>query len=269
MSLYSFLSHGLRLASSVQTCLSPNKMVLIKGSLPLKSPSLAILNRLFQTSCSRYGLMEFFDDEKNWGADEVRVGRAWKAEELRLKSNQDLHKLWYVLLKERNMLLTTEHYYEKMEKELFPSPERIDKVEESMKNLEQVVKERNKAYWQLEVSSAEDGCRPVRRERNQFGVMVDRPLTEHVEPETDSNRVRPARPYASPDVANFLKLKHEQEKTERNREARRRHRHVVGLLRRFPDLDLDMLREQYPDVDMDRVRRDKRIRGNHEDRLSI
>ena len=26
------------------------------------------------------------------------------------------------------MLLTTEHYYEKTEKELFPSPERIDKV---------------------------------------------------------------------------------------------------------------------------------------------
>ena len=34
----------------------------------------------------------------------------------------------YVLLKERNMLLTTEHYYEKTEQELFPSPERIDKV---------------------------------------------------------------------------------------------------------------------------------------------
>ena len=50
--------------------------------------------------------------------------------------------------------------------------------------------------------------------------MTDRLLTEHVEPETDANRVRPARPHANPDVANFLRLKHEQEKTERNREAR-------------------------------------------------
>lgn len=71
--------------------------------------------------------MEFFDDKKNWNEKEVRVGRAWKADELRLKSNSDLHKLWYVLLKERNMLKTMEHEYDD-KFELFPSPERLDKV---------------------------------------------------------------------------------------------------------------------------------------------
>lgn len=40
------------------------------------------------------GLMRFFDSEDNWSESTVPVGRPWMVEELRLKSNQDLHKLW-------------------------------------------------------------------------------------------------------------------------------------------------------------------------------
>jgi large subunit ribosomal protein L47 len=74
-------------------------------------------------------LMEFFDAKENWRETKVRHGRAWKIEELRLKSNIDLHKLWYILHKERNMLLTMEEIY-KENFVLFPSPERIAKVRE-------------------------------------------------------------------------------------------------------------------------------------------
>jgi large subunit ribosomal protein L47 len=39
--------------------------------------------------------MEFFDDKKNWAAESIKVGRSWNKDELRIKSNEDLHKLWY------------------------------------------------------------------------------------------------------------------------------------------------------------------------------
>lgn len=71
-------------------------------------------------------------------------------DELRLKSNEDLHKLWfvellrrryvfkyysalrYVLLKERNMIMTMEAEY-KRTANLMPAPERLEKVISQMR----------------------------------------------------------------------------------------------------------------------------------------
>ncbi len=83
--------------------------------------------KLFSISFKRYDLTEFFDDKANLQETKIKHGREWYMEELRLKSNPDLHKLWYVLHKERNMLLTMEECYKKYA-EPFPSPERIAKV---------------------------------------------------------------------------------------------------------------------------------------------
>lgn len=52
--------------------------------------------------------------------------------------------------------------------QLFPSPERLDKVKESMENLEEVVRERNKAYHMLE--TGETGERPAQVVTNQLGL---------------------------------------------------------------------------------------------------
>lgn len=55
------------------------------------------------------------------------LGRSWKACELRLKSWDDLHKLWYVLLKDKNMLMTQRQMLNAQNLR-FPNPERIPKV---------------------------------------------------------------------------------------------------------------------------------------------
>ncbi|KAE9417136.1 hypothetical protein Angca_008174, partial [Angiostrongylus cantonensis] len=78
---------------------------------------------------------QFFDDEENFGKSELRPkkrpGRSWSEDELRLKSNSDLHKLWYICLKERNMLLTMQTAYVSNARSM-PNPERIDRVNEVM-----------------------------------------------------------------------------------------------------------------------------------------
>ena len=56
--------------------------------------SVSFVRREFHTTNECNDIMEFFDKEENWGIDKIRVGRSWLKEELRLKSNEDLHKLW-------------------------------------------------------------------------------------------------------------------------------------------------------------------------------
>ena len=51
------------------------------------------------------------------------------------------------------MLMTMEHASNEA-LEIFPNPERLDKVEESMENLESVVRERNEAYFMLETGQS-------------------------------------------------------------------------------------------------------------------
>lgn len=62
---------------------------------------------------------------------------------MRLKSFQDLHKLWFVLLKEKNVLLgqRLEAQVTK-EREAFPHPHRLVKVKKSMARIKRVLSER-------------------------------------------------------------------------------------------------------------------------------
>ncbi|PON61074.1 Ribosomal protein [Parasponia andersonii] len=73
-------------------------------------------------------LAEFFEADRSAEDDKpVVYGRSWKASELRLKSWDDLQKLWYVLLKEKNMLMTQRQMLHAQNLR-FPNPERIPKA---------------------------------------------------------------------------------------------------------------------------------------------
>lgn len=227
-------------------------------------------------------LMEFFDDPKHWSENEVKVGRAWRPDELRIKSNKELHQLWYILLKERNMLLTMEHECDdKME--IFPNPERIDKVKISMENLETVVRERNRAYHLLE--TGETGERPQKQMHNAFGLRCTYKSCEHVLPPFMNTKWIKSRNlgYGGRAVHKFL-LKYREKLYNVKRKAKkyvennlhktmvlskkkficfsRSRNEVMMILRRNPHFDIELLKRKYSDVDIEKLRRTDKARGH-------
>ncbi|XP_076753666.1 mitochondrial ribosomal protein L47 [Xylocopa sonorina] len=216
---------------------------------------------LIHTTPKCNDLMEFFDDEKNWGKDKVQVGRSWRKDELRLKSNEELHKLWFVLLKERNMLLTMEEFY-KQEWQYFPNPERIDKVEDSMANLESVVRERNKAYHMLETGTS--GERPAEMNFNPLGLRCLHQMEQHSIPKhmnTEWHKTHKFT-YGGYAVRKFLRLYREKLWNEKRRLRNRQNNKVAILLRTFPNLDLEAVKEQYPLADIEKIKRTRKADGH-------
>ncbi|CAE6483773.1 unnamed protein product [Rhizoctonia solani] len=76
-------------------------------------------------------------------------GRAWLASELRRKSFKDLHTLWYVLARERNLLATQAAEARRIgvDARLFTNgPKRDLRCRKSMARIKQVLNERRLAY---------------------------------------------------------------------------------------------------------------------------
>ncbi|XP_014365686.2 39S ribosomal protein L47, mitochondrial [Papilio machaon] len=226
--------------------------------------ALSLPVRSIHTTRYNNDLMEFFDTKKNWSETNIRVGRAWKLDELRIKSNVDLHKLWYVLLKERNMLYTMEHECNEQTR-LFPNPERIDKVQESMSNIETVIRERNIAYYKLE--TGETGERPVEDVLNLFGLPEKYNKQEYYIPQFMNSRwVRPYLEHGyinSLAVKKFYRLYKEKQYNEVRKARNRDFNHVQQLLKRFPNMDMEKLKAEYPNVDIEKAKRTKKARGHY------
>mmetsp|Transcript_4845 Transcript_4845/g.6697 ORF Transcript_4845/g.6697 Transcript_4845/m.6697 type:complete len:151 (+) Transcript_4845:23-475(+) len=90
------------------------------------------------------GFEDFFDPKDATGkAAVVNTGRSWTLADLRRKSFDDLHKLWFVLYKERNLLLTARLTLKRFSRPRTDADEnRYIKVKRSMAAIKHVLGER-------------------------------------------------------------------------------------------------------------------------------
>lgn len=146
------------------------------------------------------------------------------------------------------MLLTMEETADALAK-LMPSPERIYKVEESMDNIETVIKERNRAYMQLEVNEKETGMVPKVFRRDTYGVYRWVMCSDHLIPYRMNTKWRNLwGPGRGKEIEEFMRKFKEIKAEKAFRRRMERCFEVRQYLRRFPDIDLDYLQELYPDV---------------------
>ncbi|KXS18692.1 MRP-L47-domain-containing protein [Gonapodya prolifera JEL478] len=107
--------------------------------------------RHFGTTSIAKGLEEFFDNADGWlwQKDNAKFGRFWTHSELRRKSFDDLHKLWFVCLKEKNLLYSQMEEARRFQLQ-FPHKERLRTVKVTMRNIKFVLGERKKVWAQVQ-----------------------------------------------------------------------------------------------------------------------
>ncbi|XP_015278837.1 PREDICTED: 39S ribosomal protein L47, mitochondrial [Gekko japonicus] len=179
------------------------------------------------------GLEEFFDDPKNWGETEIKSGDSWTVEQLRGKSSEDLHKLWYVLLKERNMLLTLEQEA-KRQRLPMPSPERLEKVETSMERMDQVIQEREDALRLLQTGQEKQWPGEWRHDflgRIIWYTFREWPIPWHLNSKHNRKRF-----YFLKNVEPFNRLRLEKYLRDQYKAKRREQTNRRKLLKRYPHL---------------------------------
>ncbi|CAL1593588.1 unnamed protein product [Knipowitschia caucasica] len=191
--------------------------------------------RPLHTTICRRGLDEFFDFPENRGEATVKSGAPWTAKQLRTKSNEDLHKLWYVLLKEKNMLLTLEQEARRQRLPM-PSPERIRKVERSMIRLETIVSERETALRLLQ--TGQEKGRPGAWRKNKFGYTYWYRFKEYAIPWYMNRRYKRKQFFTPSFVEPHIRLRIERHLRERSREANMQKEKLQKFKERFPQMKM-------------------------------
>mmetsp|Transcript_81757 Transcript_81757/g.122816 ORF Transcript_81757/g.122816 Transcript_81757/m.122816 type:complete len:242 (-) Transcript_81757:35-760(-) len=140
------------------------------------------------------GIEEFFDEDLKTKIDEfsqakgqinavpVVTGKPWATEDLKKKSFEDLHKLWFVLIKERNMLATEILRYKAQPEisKMFGVNTRLKKVRKSMARIQGLLHLRKHEYHRylglLKLKELKDNNIPLpKKERKQLLIQPSLP----------------------------------------------------------------------------------------------
>lgn len=96
-------------------------------------------------------LIDQFSDGGKQGLDPEEInertqfGRGWRASDLRTKSFDELHSLWFVLIKERNMLNTAKEQAKRMKQDMI-RPSRLVAVRKGLAAIKTVLGERERFH---------------------------------------------------------------------------------------------------------------------------
>ncbi|EGG17377.1 hypothetical protein DFA_08372 [Cavenderia fasciculata] len=123
-----------------------------------------------RSSSDAKGLQQFFEHEYPKGTYPL-AGKKWEARDLRGKSFEDLHKLWFVLLKERNKLMSER---ENAKDHKLTNPFRLQKVRKSMTAIKTVLGERDSLRKELYILTkcADNERKDVQKRVDYFKNLV-------------------------------------------------------------------------------------------------
>lgn len=122
---------------------------LVRNSFILKSqPRFNARATQFHSGRVLLGFEEFIEPKK--ANETMSAGRSWTVPDLRRKSFEDLHGLWFILYKERNLLLSEKSKRQRLGRPPSPSEElRYACVKRSMGGIKHVLDERRKIYRKI------------------------------------------------------------------------------------------------------------------------
>lgn len=142
----------------------------ISRDVKLRPPIIPTVDNI--TVREDHPLWQFFSDKKfvRTPADVQFTGRSWSVPELRRKSFEDLHGLWYVCLKERNRLFREAHVYDQVESMRSQDFEAAsEEIRQTMWHIKQVITERESALKNAqELFQGEEGGKYLQEIKQQY-----------------------------------------------------------------------------------------------------